>query len=442
MLEHNGIVSFQLAKFGYDLKAMMVIQIVCHATLWGVDMNNEFIPCEGLIGKDGIECLLPYIIDLFDNISKEKEQAVLTLSRELNAIVQDIKDEQQDQKIEFLIDAVNTLSEQQQTSESFDLLDIGLSILVIIPGGIFIAVASKLLKNSYKPMLIAVRSSRLAKSVKFNTLIKKADQSFQTLALKSSIPEFYDYTVDKLGGISTALKAEAIKLPEELAKLAKNEIESTLRASLNAKVKQDGVDKIKQGINESEESRVLKLKNASIKFSGITRSEIRRKLGVEKTALRLIAERRYTPEHCDDVLDYLQDLYHSIKYEPSLLSKDYYNMAIAIAFFSKLGFTRKDFFINDDFTKNADSYNDATSRRVSAYEQASKDALLKASKLSRDATSTLYSPSYTWNKDKPQLILAPTVNNLLLKLFHQKVKLAHGSEDIEVSKAILFQILK
>jgi outer membrane protein OmpA-like peptidoglycan-associated protein len=50
MLEHNGIVLFQLAKFGYDLKAMMVIQIVCHAIQWGANLSYDKLKKTSLNG--------------------------------------------------------------------------------------------------------------------------------------------------------------------------------------------------------------------------------------------------------------------------------------------------------------------------------------------------------------------------------------------------------
>lgn len=149
---------------------------------------------EKICGDDkGIECLSNYYEKLRDetqNYYENKISSFALIIKEIYQSLTDAKFEDVHNELELL-----RITIEENKEESFDLLDLGLAILMIFPATFAYGLVARILKTSVTKVFISANRRLGNKLNPLRELIKKADNKFMDVALALDFPEIYDETI-------------------------------------------------------------------------------------------------------------------------------------------------------------------------------------------------------------------------------------------------------
>lgn len=177
---------------------------------------------------NGEACLLKFYEMFRDEIQNyyENKNASFTL------VIEEIYKSLSDAKIEDVHNELESLriAIEKSKENSFDLLDLGLAILMIFPATFAYGLAARILKTSVAKVFISANRKLGDKLKPLKELIKKADNKFMDVALALDFPELYDETISYA---KKKVSSEFEKGTEKVLKQAYNNSKSEINSGQN-----------------------------------------------------------------------------------------------------------------------------------------------------------------------------------------------------------------
>lgn len=349
------------------------------------ELKVDCVDIEGS-GKDlsSSECLqqwYKYYLSLIE-LEQTRYRSVLGgVCERLSLAIQSQRDSQQDEQIKEIRDQLIELETRLSNKPLIDWIDIGLTLILLIPGGALAGIVGVMLKNTLRPVYsFIVKGSGLSK-----TILSRAK------ALDSKIIERLKSN-GQLTKIYNEAKLSATKSPKAGASSGGDLIVGT---SITDPLKH-AITQNLRGSNSndsSRENRLVKLKNDPYLVAQNTISKIKEKLQSAHD-LKSIQVKRRAEAAYDGRLEFEGDLKAFFYFESAVLgtqlgeqkapkvdsvevvSVDAYEDAIRLGLIlavTILLFEKSDVFVDNAYTKDTESYTNAIENFESLKTQAEQE---------------------------------------------------------------------